>query len=109
MKSALRIGGKGELNIFVKSGAGLLGWATLPDSASGNDYDAVVIESETVPGGTFAPYNEGDTLTHEVGKFGLVLQANALQHITGLRFDPSPLHNRSLAGASPYLRGSLCH
>ena len=68
MKAATRVGGKSDMNVWSKSGAGFLGWATLPSGSSGDVYDGVVIDAGTVPGGTSAPYNEGDTLTHEVGK-----------------------------------------
>lgn len=68
MKNTLRQGTKGTLNVYSKSAAGYLGWATFPWEYAGNPgYDGVVIDYASVPGGSFVPYNLGDTGTHEVG------------------------------------------
>jgi hypothetical protein len=64
MKNELRRGGAGDLNIYTcNTLGGVLGWAK---AAGGSMIDGVVLRRGTLPGGTAAPYNLGDTATHEV-------------------------------------------
>lgn len=69
MKVALRQGGMGTLNIYSAGMSdGTLGWAYLPEEVRNYPvYDGVVLLYSTLPGGSEFPYNQGDTLTHEIG------------------------------------------
>jgi hypothetical protein len=70
MKAALRTPGTSadDLNFYTNSGGGYLGWATFPNEYAGAPaQDGVVCYWASLPGSNYAPYNEGDTGTHEVG------------------------------------------
>lgn len=66
-KKALHQGGYDDLNMYVTGlSDGLLGYAYYPQDRAGFR-DGVVLLNESLPGGSAAPYNEGDTATHEIG------------------------------------------
>ncbi|XP_006463399.1 hypothetical protein AGABI2DRAFT_208153 [Agaricus bisporus var. bisporus H97] len=69
MKQRLRQGGPGDLNVYLSrlEPPGLLGYSTFPKDVGNLEEDGVVILHSSLPGGTTEPYNEGRTLTHEVG------------------------------------------
>ena len=68
MKTSLRTGTADDLNFYINSGGGYLGWATFPNEYSARpNMDGVVCYWASLPGSNYVPYNEGDTGTHEVG------------------------------------------
>ena len=69
MKNALHQGTADDLNIYTcNPSGGILGYATFPSGYNSAPLmDGVVLLYSSLPGGTAAPYNIGDTGTHEVG------------------------------------------
>jgi hypothetical protein len=71
MKSALAVDPANNLNIYsCKPSGGILGYAYLPPTfPESNSRHGVVLLYSSLPGGSAAPYNLGDTATHEVGHY----------------------------------------
>jgi hypothetical protein len=72
MKKGLRKGGAATLNVYSVGFTfydGLTGYSSFPWEYSSYPWDdGVVFLYSSVPGGTYAPFNLGRTLTHEVGR-----------------------------------------
>lgn len=67
-KAALHKGGWDDLNLYITGLSDyLLGYATFPFEDETLQSDGVVLLNDSLPGGSAAPYNEGDTAPHEVG------------------------------------------
>jgi PKD repeat protein len=71
MKQALTIDPATTLNMYTcQPSGGILGWAYFPNSYPESSYwHGTVLLHSSLPGGSAAPYNEGDTGTHEVGHY----------------------------------------
>lgn len=71
MKQALAVDPATTMNVYTCSpSGGILGYARFPDSYPETSYmHGVVLLDESLPGGSAAPYNLGDTGTHEVGHY----------------------------------------
>jgi hypothetical protein len=68
VKSALSWDTNIYLNVYTNLGAGLLGWATLPQQSAGAADDGVVCAWDAFGRNSPAvPYNQGRTATHEIG------------------------------------------
>ena len=71
MKDGLAVDPASTLNLyFCDIGGGILGYSYLPSQFDeSSTIHGVVCLFSSVPGGSAAPYNEGDTATHEVGHY----------------------------------------
>lgn len=70
-KTALSWDPQKYLNIYVNTASGYLGYSTLPQMDAGEVVDGVVVSYDAFGGRNegSAPYDQGRTLTHEVGHY----------------------------------------
>ena len=70
MKSALRIGGAADLNVYAVDlgNTGLLGYAWFPFWYVGGEIeDGIVVDTGTFTNGNYSGYSSGDVMVHEAG------------------------------------------
>mmetsp|Transcript_10567 Transcript_10567/g.27150 ORF Transcript_10567/g.27150 Transcript_10567/m.27150 type:complete len:938 (-) Transcript_10567:119-2932(-) len=93
-------------NVFTCSGDGYLGWTWLPwTHGEGSNMQAVIVNENSLPGGSFSKYSLGYTLVHESGHYFGLLHTFARGVCTGVGddgVDDTPLEARgaSSCGAS---------
>jgi len=100
MKSALRVGGAADLNVYTVDfgNSGLLGYAWFPFWYVGGEIeDGIVIDSGTFVNGAFTGYNSGDVLTHETGHW-----VGLFHTFQGSCFRPNDSVGDTPAEAGPY-------
>lgn len=68
MHNTLSVDPERNLNVYFVGNEGYFGYANFPWNDR-KDFDGVVIFNETIPGGAKQNFNEGKTLTHEVGHY----------------------------------------
>jgi hypothetical protein len=110
-KTQLHVPPEHNLNLYTAGlQNGLLGWATFPyDLAGDRINDGVVILWESFPGGAAAPYNEGQTATHEVGHWlGLWHTFQGGCDGTGDEVEDTPDHGGPNFGCPPDGRNGAC-
>lgn len=107
-KGALSKGGKSTLNLYTARLADrTLGWARWPWQLA-DRVDGVVIRYSTLPGGTSAPYDLGDTATHEVGHWlGLLHTFQGGCVDPGDEVDDTPFEGKA-AGGCPEPHRDTC-
>lgn len=110
-KTELHIPPEHNLNLYTAGlQNGLLGWATFPwDLAGDRIMDGLVILWSSFPGGESAPYNLGQTCTHEAGHwFGLFHTFQGGCDGTGDQVNDTPDHASPNSGCPPAGRNGAC-
>ena len=110
-KASLAIDPTHRLNVYTcKPGQSLLGWSYFPNSYPENStIHGVVFHYGSVPGGYLTAYNEGETLTHEVGHYlGLYHTFQGGCTAPGDYVDDTPFEASAYTGGTCSLQRDTC-